>query len=149
MGSLRKRLRALNAAHLTLADAPALVKDALANKGKPPVPPYLTRRFIHGWEVILSCFDHATSGEPDSPTAEHWHCSCQLWPHARCSDTADWEMLGRITAALAMATGMTAEDGLRALTDIATANPSGVHHFIWHKDGQPCVILPAIRQAQN
>lgn len=149
MGSLAKRIRQLKDGHITLADVPSVIAAAQKNKGMPPVPQYLTRRLIHGWEVFVSVFDHPMAEGENAPIAEHWHCSCQLWPKSRRSENSDWEMMGRITHALAVASGMPNDSEVRALTDIATANPAGVHHFIWHTDGKECVILPAIRQALN
>lgn len=149
MGSLRKRLRQLKDDHLTLSDIGSVVAAALECKGKPPVPQYLTRRIVHGWEVFLSVFDHPMAEGDDAPVAEHWHCSCQLWPKNRRSYNEDWEMLGRLTHALAVASGMPHDSTVRELTDIRTTHPAGVHHFLWHTDGADCVILPALRRSLN
>lgn len=149
MGSVIKRIRQLKDDHMTLRDLPSIVEAAKKNKGMPPVPQYLTRRIVHGWEVFVSVFDHPTAEGEDAPVAEHWHCSCQLWPKSRRSYAEDWEMLGRLTHALAVAAGMPNSSSVRELTDIRDTHPAGVHHFIWHTDGADCVILPALRQSLN
>lgn len=138
MGSLKRKIRSLKDGHSTLADVPELVAHAREKKNLPPIPQNLTRRIVHGWEVFLSSFDHE---QADGSTAEHWHCSCKLWPHGRPSDEGDWKMLGRLTHAVAVATGMPNDSAVRALTDIATADPSAAHHYIWHTDGSDCVVI--------
>ena len=140
MGSLKKRLRQLDDGQGLLSDLPALVERAKLKKNLPLIPGNLVVRIISGWGVILSCFEHPKS-ETDDSLLEHWHCSCKLYPPGRSSDTADWELLGRITIAAAVATGMPTTGDVRALTDIATANPNGAFHFIWHVDGTPCAVL--------
>jgi hypothetical protein len=149
MGSLKKRLRQLDDGHGTLADLPALVERAQTKKNLPPIPQNISRQLISGWEVLLSCFDHPRSEAKPLPVVEHWHCSCRLWPHGRGSDVGDWEMLGRITTAASLAAGLLEDAQVRVLNDLASSDPNGVFHFIWHTDASACVAYTPLDANRN